>query len=147
MGPNFLAITGMFVSFGFTFAVVWLLVKMRTRRYELRAEVQTKLIDRFGSSQELIDFLQSPTGREFVEGVQNERFLVHNRAMAGIRKAIILSFLGVGLISIWGLTEAEWVSWFGIIFLALGIGYLVAAFVSMRLGRESNDSRDATSPV
>ena len=142
-----IALVGMIISFVFFFGVVFLIVRMRQRRYELRAEVQSKLIERFGTSQELVAFLQSPAGRQFVDGVQNEKVIVHNRALGGIRKAIILSFFGIGLLTIWGLTEEAWVSWFGILFIALGVGYLVAAFVSMRLSRENGVTEDAAAPL
>lgn len=143
MAGDLIALVGMVTSFVFFFGVVFLLVRMRQRRYELRAEVQSKLIERFGTSQELVEFLQSSAGQQFVDGVQNEKVIVHNRALGGIRKAIILSFFGGGLMAIWGLTGEDWVSWFGIVFLALGVGYLVAAFVSMRLSRENGVSNDA----
>src|SRR5687768_9018988 len=117
--------------------------KIKHRRLELQAEVQTKLIDRFGSSTELVDFLKSSTGREFVHGVQKGALgVTHERVVAGIRKAIILSFLGIGLLAVWGITGAEWVSWFGILFLALGLGFLTAAVVSMRLSRTGESATD-----
>ena len=37
-------------------AIVWVIGRTRQRRYEVQAQVQTKLIDRFGSTPELIDF-------------------------------------------------------------------------------------------
>ena len=147
MAGELIALVGMVTSFVFFFGVVFLLVRMRQRRYELRAQVQSKLIERFGTSQELVDFLQSPAGRQFVDGVQNEKVIVHNRALSGIRKAIILSFLGLGLMAIWAMTTAHFVSWFGILFIALGVGYLVAAFVSMRLSRENGVTNDAAAPL
>ena len=117
--------------------------KIKHRRLELQAEVQTKLIDRFGSSTELIDFLKSTTGREFVHGVQKGALgVAQERVVSGIRKAIILSFLGIGLLAVWGISEAEWLSWFGILFLALGVGFLAAAVVSMRLSRTGESATD-----
>jgi hypothetical protein len=117
--------------------------KIKHRRLELQAEVQTKLIDRFGSSAELVEFLKSNTGRDFVYGVQKGAATVaHQRVVAGIRKAIILSFFGIGLLAIWGISGAEWISWFGVLFLALGLGFLGAAIASMRLGRNDETPTD-----
>ena len=74
-------------------AVVWWRIKQR--RLELQAEVQSKLIDRFGSSAELVEFLKSSTGREFVHGVQKGAAgAAQQKVVAGIRKSIILSFFG-----------------------------------------------------
>lgn len=128
-------------------ALVWWRIKQR--RLELQAEVQSKLIDRFGSSAELVEFLKSSTGREFVHGVQKGAAgAAQQKVVAGIRKAIILSFFGIGLLAVWGITGAEWISWFGILFLALGLGFLTAAFASMRLSRTDDASTDhATSQI
>jgi hypothetical protein len=110
--------------------------RMRHRRMELQADLQAKLIDKFGSGAELVTFLQSPAGRQFVHGVQTGAVMVtQEKVIAGIRKSIILSFIGIGLIAIWGVSGAQWISWFGLMFLALGLGYLAAALVSMRLSR------------
>lgn len=122
-------------------AVVWWRIKQR--RLELQAEVQSKLIDRFGSSAELVEFLKSSTGREFVHGVQKGAAgVAQQKIVAGIRKAIILSFFGIGLLAVWGITGAEWISWFGVLFLALGLGFLTAAFASMRLSRTDEAPTD-----
>jgi hypothetical protein len=115
--------------------------RMRQRRFELQAELQAKLIDKFGSTPELITFLQSSAGRQFVHGVQTGASAVtQERVLAGIRKSIVVSFFGIGLLSIWLVTGASWVSWFGLLFLFLGVGFLVAAFVSMRLSRGAEDA-------
>ncbi|MGZ8866703.1 MAG: hypothetical protein ACXW2P_00060 [Thermoanaerobaculia bacterium] len=128
------------IVFGVLILAWW---RMKQRRLELQAEVQTKLIDRFGSSAELVEFLKSSTGREFVHGVQKGAAgAAHERAVGGIRKAIILSFVGIGLLAIWGISGAEWISWFGMLFLTIGLGFLTAAIVSMRLSRESNAATD-----
>ncbi|MGZ7032776.1 MAG: hypothetical protein ACXVIJ_12490, partial [Thermoanaerobaculia bacterium] len=52
------------ISGAFVVAIVAIthLARTRQRRAELQAEVQTKLIDRFSSAPELVDFLRSPTG-------------------------------------------------------------------------------------
>jgi hypothetical protein len=122
--------------------------RMRQRRFELQAELQAKLIDKFGSTPELITFLQSSAGRQFVHGVQTgASFVTQERVLAGIRKAIIMSFLGLGLLAIWFVTDASWVSWFGLLFVFLGVGFLVAAFVSMRLSRGADDTVVPSSPA
>jgi hypothetical protein len=116
--------------------VVW--ASLRRRRIDAQKEVQSKLIERFGSSAELVEFLKTPTGRDFVSGVQKGTFReASERSLAGIRKAVVLSFLGLGLLAVYGVSDAEWVSWFALIFLALGLGYLAAAFLSMRLTRSA----------
>lgn len=107
----------------------------RKRRMELQAEVQTKLIERFGSSAELVEFLRSDTGRDFVNGVQKGTIVVtHERVLAGIRRAIMLTFIGLGFLVMWGIFDAFF-SVPAIFFLSLGIGHIVATLVSLKLSR------------
>ena len=136
-----IAVLGIVLGNALFFFLIWVFYRMRQRRFELQAELQAKLIDKFGSTSELVTFLQSPAGRQFVHGVQTGASAVtQERVVAGIRKAIILSFLGLGLLAIWGVSGASWLSWFGLLFLALGLGYLTAAVVSMRLSRGTDDA-------
>ena len=138
------------VIFVHLFLITLLLVwwKLRQRRLELQAEVQTKLIERFGSSAELVEFLKSNTGRDFVHGVQRGSIaVVAQRSIAGSRKAVVLTFIGLGLLVIWGLSGADWVSWFAVLFISLGLGYLAAAYVSMRLSRaDAEQNNDLARP-
>jgi hypothetical protein len=144
---EWVAILGVIFAHLFLITLVLVWWKLRQRRLELQAEVQTKLIERFGSSAELVEFLKSSTGREFVHGVQKGSIgAVAERSIAGIRKAVVLTFIGLGLLVIWGLSGADWISWFAIIFISLGLGYLAAAYVAMRLSRADADqlSNDPT---
>lgn len=64
-------VIGMLTSTAMVVLIVYFVAKSRQRRAELQAEVQTRLIDRFGTAPELIEFLQSPAGQQFVSGVQS----------------------------------------------------------------------------
>ena len=117
--------------------VVYFISRTRARRSEVQAEVQTRLIDRFGSAPELIDFLQSPAGKQFVHGVQSApAMMTRERVMSGFTRAIVLTALGVacvGLAFVYGRYNPFPVC--AAIFLSLGIGYLIATLVSYRLSR------------
>lgn len=132
-----LIILSMILSFGTFLAVVLIVARARQRRQELQADVQSKLIEKFGSARELTEFLHSQAGREFVSGVQTgSRVVAGERVLGGIRRAIILSFAGLACLALWGVTgDLGWV-FPGFILLALGIGYLVAAMVSMKLSAQ-----------
>ena len=130
-------IVTMILSFGTFLAVVMIVVRARQRRQELQAEVQSKLIEKFSSSKELVDFLHSQTGREFVSGVQaGSRIVAGDRVLAGIRRSIVLGFAGFGFLALWGVTDLRGLAFPGFILVALGIGYFVAAMVSMKLSQQ-----------
>ncbi len=115
--------------------IVFIISRSRARRAELQAEVQTRLIDRFGSAPELIEFLQSPAGRQFVSGVQSSTaLLTRERILSGFSRAIILSMLGAAFLALTFFYDDDFAIPASILF-SLGIGYLIATFVSYRLSK------------
>ena len=62
--------------------------------------MQTKLIDRFGSAPELVSFLHSPAGRQFVTGVQSAPdVLTRERILSGFTRGVVLSTLGLAFMA------------------------------------------------
>ena len=115
--------------------IVYFVTRGRARRAEVQAEVQTRLIDRFGTAPELIDFLQSPAGRQFVSGVQSApATLARERILSGFTRAIVLSMLGAAFLGLTFFYDDDFAVPAAILF-SLGIGYLIATFVSWRLSR------------
>ena len=122
----------------FTFLVVTI-SRARQRRIEIQAELQGKLIEKFGTSAELVAFLQSPAGRDFVAGVQRGNMtLVRDRVLSGYRRAIILAFLGAAFVVLWLVTDINGLAWPGILILAMGLGYLFATMVTAKLAGDSD---------
>ncbi|HEY0143662.1 MAG TPA: hypothetical protein VGF48_22415 [Thermoanaerobaculia bacterium] len=126
-------VLGMLTSTVLVVAIVWTITRARTRRVEVQAEVQTKLIDRFGSAPELINFLQSPAGRQFVSGVQSApAIMVRERIASGFSRAIVLTMLGAAFLFLTFFYDDDFAVPAAILFF-LGIGYLLATFVSLKL--------------
>ena len=130
--------------------IVYFITRSRARRAEVQAEVQTRLIDRFGTAPELVEFLQSPAGRQFVSGVQSApEALTRERVLSGFTRAIILSMLGLAFVVLtffYGIDHDNPLPFFAAIFLALGIGYLLATFVSWRLSKHLHGGDVLTPP-
>lgn len=125
---------GMVGGMTMTIIVVYIISRARQRRLELQAQIQTKLIDRFSSAPELIQFLQSSTGREFVNGVQSvPAILSRERVATGVGRAIILTFLGLGFLTMAFVFSENGLVVPAVIFISLGLGYLVATWVSHRI--------------
>ena len=115
--------------------------RTRQRKLELQAEVQSKLIERFGSTPELVQFLQSEAGRDFVNGVQvgsvgNTKDRTRDSILTGVRRSVLLSFLGLGFVFLWVIFDQEAFSVPAVVLLALGIGHLVATFISLSMSRK-----------
>ncbi len=74
-----LTVPGMFGWFA------WLIFNT-IRRYKiakLQAEVQTKLLEKVSSGQELLAYAQTETGRELLESLKVERIAPHGRIISG----------------------------------------------------------------
>lgn len=113
--------------------VVYFVTKGRQRRVEAQVEMQSKLIDRFGSAPELVTFLHSPAGRQFITGVQSApEVLTRERIMSGFTRAMVLSSLGLAFLGLAVFSNEDW-SVPAAIVLALGIGYFLATYISYKL--------------
>ena len=126
-------IVGILASFSAAVLIVFFVTQARRRRVELQAEMQTKLIERFGSAPEMIEFLQSPAGREFVAGVQTAPInQLRERILGGFTRSIVLTALGVAFMFLTFYDSNDFVVP-GAIVLSLGIGYFIATIVSWKL--------------
>lgn len=118
--------------------VVWAAAQARNRRAQMQAEVQTKLIEKFGTATEFVQFLQSPSGRQFLAGSS----VAQNKVFGGIRAGIMLSLLGVGFLFLAIFVDRDFVIP-GMILLFLGLGFFLSSAVAMKLSRKM-DSPELT---
>jgi hypothetical protein len=135
-----IAIVGSFVM---VIVVVLSLAATSRRRAELRADVQTKLIDKFGSAPELVAFLESPAGQQFVDRVQGAPAVAtRDKVISGVRKAVVIGAVGIGFLAIWIADRNRGFMYPGFLLLALGAGQIAAAFTASRLAdRMDRDGR------
>lgn len=128
-------IFGMLSSTVMVVLIVYFVSRARQRKAEVHAEVQGKLIDRFGTAPELIEFLQSPAGRQFVTGVQSAPvILARERILSGFTRSIVLTMLGSAFLALTFLYERDFAVPAAILF-CLGIGYFIATLVSYQLSK------------
>jgi uncharacterized protein DUF6249 len=120
-------------SFVMIIAVVWLISRGKQRTAQYRAEVQMKMIERFGSASEFTQFLESPAGKQFLN---EPRRSARERALGGMRTGIILLFIGIGFAFAY-FSERD-PGWFipAFIMIGLGIGFLVSSAVSWKMAKE-----------
>jgi hypothetical protein len=118
------------------------------RLSRIQTEVHTKLLDRLGTNDELMAYIQSPAGRRFLESapitVEQEPRVTNvplTRILWSMQAGVVLSALGIGFWvvqtrSIPEISEGFWV--IGVLIAALGVGFLASAIVayviSSRLG-------------
>lgn len=117
--------------------IVWTVTRSRQSRAAMRAEVQTRMLDRFSTAPEFVSFLQSEQGKTFVSQFEEApRSHARDRILGGVTRSIVLTLLGLGFLAIC-LTEARDEGFIiaGCILLALGVGYSIATFVTFRMSR------------
>ncbi|HEX9982445.1 MAG TPA: hypothetical protein VGF69_04205 [Thermoanaerobaculia bacterium] len=130
----YIPVIGTVGSFALMFLLIWSVARTRQRKHELQAQVQTRLIERFNSAPELIQFLQSNAGQQFVNGVQRAPlYIARNKVVSGISRAIILASIGLAFVVVALVTDLIGIAVPGILFLCLGGGYFAATYVSMRM--------------
>lgn len=124
------AIVGSFLT---VIGIVWLVTRSKQRGAQYRAEVQMKLIEKFGSASEFVQFLQSPAGQQFL---QEPRRYTRERILRGLGTGIVLSFIGLGFVLMAFVEHDSGFFIAAFILLGLGIGFFIAFFISMKLTKQ-----------
>lgn len=119
--------------------VVWIIFST-IRRYKtakLHAELQAKLLEKFGSGRELLDYVQSDAGKRFLETVTVEQKTPYGRILGAAQVSIILILLSFAFLFLRGRVAGaeEGFLVFGSITLSLGVGFGLAAAVSYYLSK------------
>jgi hypothetical protein len=129
-------ITFFFTLFGMITAIAWL--RSRDRKSEIAAtsEVQMRMLDRFASAPEFIEFARSPEGQKFLNAhaAPKREPLVAVKILQSVRWGIVMTLLGIGFFALAGWTDNEFAIPAAIL-ISIGIGFILSAWVSSRLSR------------
>jgi hypothetical protein len=110
----------------------------RQRRMKAQAELHSRLLDKFGSAREVVEFLQTPGGAQFLDRLSEERESPSGGILRSVHRGIILLVLGVGSLGLMG--AYGWrdnpLLVGGVLLVSLGTGFLISAVVSHRLARQ-----------
>jgi len=121
----------LFLVMGF---IAWVVIASirRVLVARLQAGVQTRLLDRFNSAESLMAYGETESGRQFLASVLEERAArtsPYRSILSGVQAGILLIVFGLALLLLHhtGVTQEDAVIVFGVIPVALGIGFLLAA--------------------
>jgi len=129
--------------------VIWLiktLVEHRrwSRLSKIQTEVHNKLLDRFTANEDLLAYIQTPAGRRFLESapipLDSPRAIAAplGRILWSAQAGAVFTVLGGGLYLVSQSTVEEVAAplgAFGIVIVALGLGFIVSAFLAYVLPR------------
>ena len=139
--PAFLAVVAMLVW------LVRLLLENRrwARVFRMQSEVHSKLLDRFASSEELLQYMNTEPGKRFLEAAPIPIEFARDQRLPGgltrvlgpLQIGIVLTLLGVGLLLLHRSTGLAEISpallVFGMVTLMPGIGFIISALISWRI--------------
>lgn len=140
-----------FVFFIIAGAIVWLFYMfLQNRRwsrvFRAQTELNAKLLDKFGGSQELLSYLDTEAGRRLGQGIPMDAAAHYwgrqapagsmSRILAPMQFGVVLAVAGVGiLVTRLFLNDSGSLLFMGAMALALGIGLIMAAGLSWYLAR------------
>jgi len=125
------------VVFGFFSWLVWM-VFSTIRRYKiakLQAEVQTKLLEKVGSGQELLAYAQTETGKALLESLRVEAPAPYTRIIGALQTAIVMISLGVAFLVLRGRVSGanEGFLVFGTLLTVMVMGFAMSSAASYYL--------------
>lgn len=116
--------------------VVWAIARSKQQQARYRAEVQSKLIEKFGSAPEFGEFLSSPAGKQLVGEIQAAPARsAYDRIFSGVKWSLILALLGIAFLVARVAGEDHELIIPGSILLGLGVALAISTVVSYRLSR------------
>jgi DMSO reductase anchor subunit len=110
----------------------------RSRTADLQAETVRRLIDKLGTSQEAMAYLESESGRMLLEAISTPSAHAHpyRRILTAVSVGAVLFCVGVGLLILTGLVpDGEELIRGAVVLMSLGAGFLIAAGASYRLSK------------
>ena len=136
MGEEVILFPIFFTLIGFVIWTIFSTIR-RSKTERLQAELQTKLLEKFGSGQELLAYVQSDAGTQFLDSLTMEQRTPHGRILSAAQASVILVLLGLALLFLRGRVsggdEGFLVS--GTIILSLGVGFGLSAALSYFLSK------------
>lgn len=108
---------------------------VRTRRDRAQADVMTKMLDRLTTANDVVAFVESEAGRQFLQGPKEAQTNQAGRVLNSAQGGLVLAAAGVGMLlgSNTALDARVFLLTMGGIVLCVGIGLVVSAALSYAL--------------
>ena len=128
------------ILFGACTFVLWTIFST-IRRYKiarLQADIQAKLVDKFGTTQDLLAYSDTEAGKEFLRSLNLEQQRSpYGRIIGAVQAGIVSAFFGAALLFLRGRVSGgeEAFLVFGTVFVTLGIAFILSAGASYSLSK------------
>lgn len=128
---------GFFASFGFLTAVLWLVFSVIRRKQQ--SSMQKHLLDKFSSTRDFTEFVQSPAGQKYVAGFTDSVTKPYASIVNSLRIGIVLIFFGLAFFMIPVMPDAHEGPYvlrgIGTLVSMLGTGFVVSAIASYAIAK------------
>ncbi len=113
-----------------------LILKWRQSKYKLN--VQLKLLEKIATSEDLIQFISTGAGEKFINSSNLDTLNSESKIIGAVYKGIIFVMVGLALFIIKNVANetAPVFVIFGAVTLSIGLGYIVATFVSLKMAKK-----------
>ncbi len=132
MNPEVIGTFIPFAGIAMIVFIVWFRTREKQARVQARTELHKHLLDKFGSGTELAQFLETEGGKKMIEDLGKGES-PKERTVRPVIAGTVLTCLGVAFLVL-TYREPDLVIAGGIV-LAIGIGLLIGAFVTLRLSK------------
>ena len=133
-----------FAVFAMIVCIVWFGTREKQARIQARTDLHRHLLDKFGSGTELSQFLETDGGRRMIEDLGKSGVNPRARAQRPMIAGVVLTCLGVAFLLL-TVREADLLIPGGLV-LATGIGFLIGAFVTLRLSKSWDADKEGSGP-
>ena len=136
MGEEVILFPIFFTLIGFVIWTIFSTIR-RSKTAKLQAELQTKLLEKFGSGQELLAYVQSDAGKRFLESLTMEQRTPYGRILGAAQVSVILILVSLAFLYLRGRVACadEGFLVFGTITLSLGVGFGLSAALSYYMSK------------
>jgi hypothetical protein len=125
-------IVGFLASFGFLTSILYLVFSVIRRTQQ--SSMQKHLLDKFSSTHDFTEFVQSPAGQKYVAGFTDSVTKPYASILNSLRIGIVLIFLGLAFFMVPVMPDAHEGPYvlrgIGTLVSMLGAGFMVSAIVS-----------------
>lgn len=101
-------------------------------------ELQKRILDKFGSTQEMVAYLGTEPGKRLLDAPVIERGSPYSRILGSIQSGIVLALGGLAFLTVrslvGGLDDTAF-TFLGVLGLALGIGFLLSGWAAHALSK------------
>jgi hypothetical protein len=125
-------------QFGFSCLILWMFLYYRLKREGHRAQERDRLLDRFGTGPEMVEFLGSPAGQKVLTSFATRQASPVQSLSRTVQAGLVLLSLGAAfmILAYWG-PSIESMMIPGVLLGMAGVGILASAAISNRMLRRA----------